>query len=98
MKNHVFGRGAKRDLREAARFYERESVELKEEFYAEVDRAVSVLEQNPFVGAPYHLHPFRKYVLDRFPYNLFYVAKNVIYVVALAHHSRKPDYWIDRTP
>jgi len=62
-----------------------------------MDRVVLVLRQNPYVGSPYRGH-YRKYVLDRFPYNMFYYVADdgAVTIVALAHHSRKPDYWIDR--
>ena len=92
MRRLIVGRGAKGEMKGAGEYYESEgSEELKEEFIAEVDRAFGVLRQNAFVGSPYHLQPFRKYVLRRFPFNVFYSVKSdVVYVVALAHHSRKP--------
>ena len=33
-----------------------------------------------------------------FPYRLFYwVTPDVVWVLACAHTSREPDYWVDRT-
>jgi hypothetical protein len=39
----------------------------------------------------------RKAVLRKFPYNLIYSElENKIYIIAIAHQNRKPEYWIDR--
>ena len=41
---------------------------------------------------------FRKHVLKRFSFNLFYQELDeFIWIAALAHQKRRPDYWIDRT-
>jgi len=39
----------------------------------------------------------RRFVLDRFPYTLLYrVREDHIFITAVAHQSRRPDYWRDR--
>jgi len=39
----------------------------------------------------------RKATLKKFPYNLIYsVEKDMIYIIAVAHHHREPEYCIDR--
>ncbi len=89
--------GARKDIRDAMRYYARERHDLDLEYLAEVEAAVALLLQNPYIGAPYRIEPFRKYVLTRFPYQLFYYIENeALTVIALAHHHREPDYWIDR--
>ena len=38
---------------------------------------------------------YRRRVLRRFPYSIFYVVDpDVIIIVALAHHKRRPGYWL----
>jgi hypothetical protein len=40
----------------------------------------------------------RRLILARFPYKLLYsVETDHVYVIALAHRRRAPDYWVDRT-
>ena len=42
---------------------------------------------------------FRRYNLPVFPYYIaFFVFRNRIYVAAVAHNSRHPDYWKGREP
>lgn len=40
----------------------------------------------------------RRITLSRFPYKLLYaVEADHLYVIAIAHQHRKPDYWIGRS-
>ncbi len=42
-------------------------------------------------------HEVRRKVLQRFPYSILYTAERWrVWVVAVAHHKRKPDYWRSR--
>ena len=39
----------------------------------------------------------RKCLLHKFPYKLLYsIEEDHIFIIAVAHLHRKPDYWIDR--
>ncbi len=41
----------------------------------------------------------RTWALKRFPYTLVYrVEGDLITVIAVAHQSREPRYWVDRLP
>ena len=41
--------------------------------------------------------PVRKRVVAIFPFTILYVPRgNEIYIVAVMHHSRRPDYWTSR--
>ena len=62
----------------------------------EIDEAIAkVLEAPqrwPALGASY-----QHYVLGRYPYSVVYrVREEVVFIVAIAHHSRMPNYWRDR--
>jgi len=36
-------------------------------------------------------------MLNKFPYKLLYsIEKDHVFIIAVAHLHRKPDYWIDR--
>ena len=42
-------------------------------------------------------HPYRRYVLRRFPFVLFFVIEGTtIRIVAVAHAKRGPGYWLGR--
>jgi len=42
-------------------------------------------------------HGTRKFVLQRFPFNIFYLTRQTeIVIVAVAHQKRRPGYWSDR--
>jgi hypothetical protein len=46
---------------------------------------------------PSHLHGTRFYRLHRFPYLVVYrMTDDEVFVVAVAHHRRRVDYWADR--
>jgi len=39
----------------------------------------------------------RYYEIEKFPYKLLYsVESNHIFIIAVAHQHRRPDYWIER--
>jgi plasmid stabilization system protein ParE len=41
----------------------------------------------------------RRTSASRFPYSLWYVVdEGGVTILAVAHHRRKPDYWLDRLP
>ena len=43
-------------------------------------------------------HPYRQFLVDGFPYRLIYRERDDdLYIVAIAHPSRHPGYWKQRT-
>ena len=61
------------------------------------DAAISQIIEFPESGAPY-LHGTRRTLLPRFPFAVVYRLKvDLVEVVAFAHRSRRPDYWVERT-
>ena len=87
---------AERVLVDGARFYEEMAQRLGLAFVSEVQRASVLITENPGLGQK--LDPlFRRVLLRRFPYSVVYQAgESEIYVVAIAHQSRRPDYWNSR--
>ncbi len=88
---------AEDDLRSAARFYqEAGGLILSQALFAEFERSVSVLMRHPGLGARWR-GKARRYVMKRFPYSLAYeVHGDEIRVLAVAHQSRRPEYWRGR--
>ncbi len=92
----VFDPFAKREYEDAFEYYEAQEEGLGEKFRRAVWAAIAVLEQYPDIGE--EVRPgIRKILLRRFPFKLVYsVTDNGVYVVAVAHGHREPDYWRGR--
>jgi plasmid stabilization system protein ParE len=87
---------AELELYEAALRYEAEVAELGARFGDEVERVVQLLLEYPEIGARVDEN-LRHLVLRKFPFSVVYaVAADLIYIVALAHGSREPEYWRPR--
>jgi toxin ParE1/3/4 len=72
------------------------SLELAEDFVAEVENALARISAFPDHGSPYH-GGTRRVVLRRFPYDVVYRSVDAgTHVVALTHHRRTPFYWKQR--
>ena len=81
---------AKRDIREARFWYRGISGELGEDFLKSVDDAIALAQRYPLAFRLVH-RTFRRVLLRRFPYALFYqFADNRIVVVAVLHQARDP--------
>jgi len=85
---------AREEFLAAASRYETEVPGLGTRFVAEFERCLSLLLDAPQIGAPLG-RKLRRFVLDdAFPYSIIYaVLRDTLYVVAVAHGSRRPGYW-----
>lgn len=97
--NYEFHPEAELEVIEYAARYEADVLGLGERFGDEVERVVELLLENPNLGAPLD-GEIRHFVLRRFPHSVIYaVIHDLLYILAVAHGSREPDYWrarIDR--
>jgi len=72
------------------------SAGLGEALFNELDRAFSIIKSSPKIW-PILSNNFRRYLLKRFPYGIIYqIKKDYIFIVAIMHLSRKPNYWTAR--
>jgi toxin ParE1/3/4 len=87
---------ADQELRDGAVYYAQEgNAELGLAFIEEFERALGLLYTQPELGAPWRGR--RRFPLRRFPYSIIYYIKgDEIRVIALAHHRRRPGYWVGR--
>lgn len=84
---------ARKELVDAIRYHEREREGFGEELAEEIDRAVRLIAERPLVGSEIG-EGERKFTVDRFRYNVIYrVEEKTVFVLAIAHHRRKPNYW-----
>lgn len=83
-------------LEEAERYYNRQDPGLGERLRNEIRSALPRIRTWP-LSCPREHGDIRRLTLSRFPYKLLYsVEADHLYVIAVAHQHREPDFWIDR--
>jgi toxin ParE1/3/4 len=89
---------ASAELAEAVRWYERQRPGLGAELFDAVAHTVDLIRTNPEIGSLRQgRFPSRQFPLRRFPYKIVYRERDDdIYIVAIAHTARRPNYWKDR--
>ncbi len=69
---------------------------LGRRFYGEVQRAESLIAQFPQSSSE-TLPGIRKHNLRKFRFSLIYSIENdCVLILAVAHHGRRPRYWLPR--
>ncbi len=87
---------AELEVLEVAARYEAEVRGLGLQFGEEVERVIELLLDGPDLGAPVD-SDIRHFVLRRFPFSVIYVVVGeFLYILAVAHGSRVPGYWLSR--
>ena len=88
---------ADRELTEGALFYAREGgAAVALAFIAEYERVLALLCAHPEIGAVWK-NRRRRFPMRKFSYSVvYYIRGEEIRVVALAHHRRRPAYWVAR--
>jgi hypothetical protein len=87
---------ARRELFEAADFYEARVQGLGEAFLDVIEEAVARVRRYPAIGSA--IEPdLRQFTVRRFPYSVIYdVGPDRIFIVAVARQERRPRYWAAR--
>ncbi|MEW6349377.1 MAG: type II toxin-antitoxin system RelE/ParE family toxin [Thermodesulfobacteriota bacterium] len=94
MKPVIIHGQAKVELSEAIAFYEHRQSGLGQALQKEVERVVQAIQRHPKSSPPYKDTGFRHQPVRRFPYVIFYVElTDTIWIAAVAHQKRRPDYW-----
>jgi plasmid stabilization system protein ParE len=93
-------REAEDELTAAIDWYHERDPALAMELLVEVDRTLQAIAEHPFTGPVWRGdRPYRKKVLTRFPYAIFFrVEGESVIVDAIAHVRRRPGYWLERAP
>jgi plasmid stabilization system protein ParE len=90
----IFSSLAKQEMEDATRFYELELPGLGRQFRQEVKEAALRICAYP-EGWSKEKGEIRKCLLHRFPYKLLYsIEQDHIFIIAVAHLHRRPDYWV----
>jgi toxin ParE1/3/4 len=96
MRSVIFHPLAEQELLDAVSYYEEQEIGLGLEYLDEVEHAVNFLMRYPEAGSKVR-GSIRRLTLPKFSYSLLYrVMEEQIRVLAMAHHKRKPKYWVDR--
>ena len=91
-----FNELAVREMNDAIAYYELQFSGLGIAFKEDIKKAVNRITKYPKAW-PIVDEDIRKYILHKYPYNVYYsLEKDHLYVIAIAHQHRKPNYWIDR--
>jgi plasmid stabilization system protein ParE len=90
---------ASAELADAIRWYEQQSAGLGGALFDAIAETIDLIRTHPEIGVPRPtLRPTRQLLVKRFPYNVVYrIRADDIYVVAVAHTSRRPGYWKHRS-
>ncbi len=92
----IFSKYAKQELDDATRYYKLEHPWLGRRFREEIRKAAKRISEYPEAW-PVEQGDVRKCILHKFPYKLLYsIEDDHIFIIAVAHLHRKPDYWIER--
>jgi plasmid stabilization system protein ParE len=89
----VVGPIAEREIIAAAHWYEAREPGLGSAFVDEVLFSLDLIEEQPETF-PFLREPYRRKLLERFPFAVIYkVTTQRVYVRAVAHGRRRPGYW-----
>jgi len=92
----IFNELAKYEFEDAIEFYELEYLGLGKRFKEEIKKSIKRIVEYPKAW-PVERGEIRKYLVHKFPYKILYsTEEDHIYIIAVAHQHRKPNYWIDR--
>jgi hypothetical protein len=93
MKPVKYHRLAESELIESALYYESRREFLGDNFLDLVDETLTGIQSSPAWGRPGKFNT-RSWKVRRFPFRIVYLEQaGRIWIVAVAHLSRKPGYW-----
>jgi hypothetical protein len=96
MKPVKYHRLAENELVESALFYESRREFLGDNFLDLVNEALTGIQGDPDWGKQGKFNT-RSWKVRRFPFRIVYLEQPArVWIVAVAHLSRKPNYWLER--
>jgi toxin ParE1/3/4 len=77
-------------------YYDNKRAGLGRDLKLEIRAALARIQQHPGAFAADRRH-LRRCLLKRFPFSVVYrEEEDAIWIIALAHHKRRPNYWRTR--
>lgn len=96
MKSIAFHPDVSRDIHGSYKWYEKELDGLGLQFISELENGFDAVSYAPSTW-PIFEYGFRRYILARFPFSVIYKEEeNEVFIVAVMHNSRNPEYWKER--
>lgn len=97
MKRYRFHPEARAEARAATEWYRDRSSETARGFADAVAEGLQSIRVHPEAWPIWRGADVRRRVLRRYPYSIFFVLdRDVVVIVAIAHHKRRPGYWLPR--
>jgi len=88
------------ELLESIDYYQNKERELGAYLYSDLSNTLDLLKNNPNLGKTDPEHPHLQSIpLNVFPFTIIYHMSDghdILYIVAVAHQRRGPDYWSHR--
>lgn len=92
----IFHPEARQEFREAALSYERKEPGLGGKFVDAIESGFTQIERSPFTWRGLR-GDIRRFLVKTFPYGIVYAPRGEqIFVLAVMHLKREPDYWLGR--
>ena len=99
MTRHEFHPEALAEYEDGARFYAARQPDLDLRFIAAVEDAIAGVCESPARWRIFDDGEVRRALTRVFPYGILYtIEPDHVLIVAVAHCSREPRYWLDRLP
>lgn len=97
MKTANFHDDAIAELNEAVEYYESQCTGLGRELRLATEATIAQIESHPTRWPIYKDTLARHCLVRRFPYVIYYLDEpDRIWILAVAHGKRRPDYWQSR--
>ena len=96
MKRISFHEFARKEFLDSRDYYDELAFGLGKSFVMEVEKCLHIIKTNPS-AYPIIKENIRKAVVIKFSYSILYrFEKENVYILAIMHQKRKPNYWINR--
>jgi len=92
-----FHPAARRELLKHSKWYVDRSLSAAAGFEREIDHAITRIIEAP-ERYPLTRRGRRRFVLLEYPFDVIYrIRDRDVQIMAIAHHSRRPEYWLRRS-
>ena len=99
MKPVIFADEAEVEFAEAVKYANEKWTGRGDRLREAVERAVARIVRFPGIGAVYGRTPYRKFIVQKTWYTVYYrELDDMIWIAAVAHQKRRPGYWMGRQP
>ncbi|MBL1275285.1 MAG: type II toxin-antitoxin system RelE/ParE family toxin [Ectothiorhodospiraceae bacterium] len=93
----VFHPSVASEISASYHWYQEQAEGLGDDFLTELESSYDAICELPDTWPKFKQY-FRRFLLSKFPFSVIYRPDgDILYVIAVMHNSRKPDYWAGRT-